>query len=439
MIFTPLMRHQVEAVGFVLTRPVSALFMRQGTGKSLVALAAANELKAKKILITSDKNNVLNTWPEQIATHSDFDFYIRKLPAKWSSPTCVVVNYDFLAARWKQFVDVDWDFWIGDESSEIKDCHTKRVRFSKLVVCNIPYRIILNGSPMTENIEDLFGQFLLLDGGERLGRTLTSFRSRFMMKSLSGYGWVPLPSALTLIKEAIRDIVWWPDLSDVRMPKRVFEVRQVEMTEEQRAQDEQLASEFRISLTNEDLNYAVTVFMKRLQLCGGFILSEDKAWRIPTNKFKALQTVLDEDFKKIVVWHHFVAETELLSEHLFSVSTPRKVFVVDCAERASSVLSSFASADAGILLIRDSLCKGLNALANADCAVFWSYPFSYRTRCQALGRTCRMTSEAEKTFVIDLVTEGGVDEQVRNMLALKQDVGLTLHALHKLAEKPEPT
>lgn len=48
------------------------------------------------------------------------------------------------------------------------------------------YQILLTGTPTPSRIADLWGQMRALDGGARLGRNITRFRSRYMVSDFMG-------------------------------------------------------------------------------------------------------------------------------------------------------------------------------------------------------------------------------------------------------------
>ena len=87
-----------------------------------------------------------------------------------------------------------------------------------------------------------------------------------------------------------------------------------------------------------------------------------------------------------------------------------------------------------IVLIRTSYCKGLNDLVDSNISIFFSNPLSFNRRSQAEGRTRRVTSPHDDTYYFDLVTRGGADENVYNMLKSKKSFSLNLTNLRKLVE-----
>jgi len=437
MIFTPLLSHQRKALAYLKSHNLCALFLPLGAGKSLVALAYADWLNARRILICSDKNNIINTWNEEVWRHTDFKYVLRPndpTSISFNKPTCVGINYDLLTHRWEKYKEVGWDLVILDESGEIKDQRTDRHRTLNRVVRDIPHKIILNGTPATERLEDLFGQFKILDGGASLGTSLTRFRLRYMnYNDITGYGWLPQRSAYTRIQRDCRNVSYWLTKTKVRMPERHYHKVEVDMTEEQKQVDEELKQWFAAEFDREkiEVSHAAALFIKRVQLMGGVFRADEASKLVPTNKLSVLTEIIASNPQaKIVIWHSYIPETALLVERL---SFCKNLSIMD-DPRKQDVLSKFHKVRSGVLLIRTSLCKGINQLADTDIAIFYSNPFSYARRAQAEGRSRRITSKTSITHYVDIITKGGADEMVYQLLSNKKSFSLTLPALRAIME-----
>lgn len=437
MILTPLLPHQQEVAARIESLSCAALFLDLGLGKSLLALDWAVKKQPRLILITSDKANTMETWPDQVARHTTLDCVVRPEKSKdferirshpGPEPLCVAVSYDFLSNRLGQFRDLPFTVWIGDESGDLKDQRTRRFKNIQFLTSRIPNRIILNGKAITERLEDIWAQVFLLDQGQRLGHTLTRFRSAYMQPDPQGYGWVPQTSAFTRVRGRVSDIaIWMESDGRVRMPSVHRHVVHLKPTPEQAELDRQLREEFAARHTSGrkiETNYAVVVYHKRIQLLGGVFRStdEDGGWdRVPTQRLDVVRELVRQNpGEHIVIWYQYQPELTLLKETLAG----NNVFVY---EPGTNVLDAFSKyKGGGVLLISNHYCKGLNQLADAGIALFYSNPFSYRMRAQAEGRTRRISSTREDTHIVDIVTEGGVDQAVYHLLSQKHDVSLTL-------------
>jgi hypothetical protein len=348
---------------------------------------------------------------------------------------CVCVNYDYLPRHGATLANVKWDAWIGDESSLIKDHRANRTKATLKLTEDIPCKILLNGTPMTERIEDLWGQFKMLDGGRALGRTMTHFRSRYMTMAMDGYGWVPQPSAMTRIQKDTAHLAYWMPPDAVDMPKVHRYVMRMPMTDRQERADRELKEKFKTVMGDQyvETNYAATVFGKRVQLCGGQIKADGGGTMdVGSCKLSAVEQVMEQMGKKYIIWHKYIHETDLLAQYLGDCGIP---FAVVATSEDGAELERFQKMESGVCLIRTACCRGLNQLADADTAIFYSNPFSYMERAQAEGRTKRLNTPHADTYVVDLITEGGADEVVYNMIQHKANVCLTLAQLKEILRK----
>jgi hypothetical protein len=432
-LFTELMAHQQEAFDMVSKRDAAALFMQTGAGKSAVALALAVHRQAKRILVTSDKNNTINTWPPEIFKHTDYEVIVRpnlKQLQQLPEVCAVCVNYDYLPKHQYMLSTIPWDMWIADESSLLKDHRTHRVQCTYKLGMGIKRRVLLNGTPMTERIEDLWGQFKFIDE-QALGRTITQFRNRYMVPAAFGY--VAQPSALTRIQRDTHGLAFWMPQSAIKMPKVHRYLMRVPMTSKQEAADTALREKFKVVMNDAvvETNYAAVVFSKRVQLCGGVIKGDEEGTQIVVGSHKLAALDQINLGYKTIVWHKYVHETELLSKYYTTRGVP---FVVVDSSKDTGALKKFQGMKTGVCLIRTAYCRGLNQLADADVAVFYSNPFSYMERAQAEGRTRRLNTPHADTHIVDLVTEGGADEIIYQMIQHKASVCLTLANLKEILD-----
>ena len=123
-----------------------------------------------------------------------------------------------------------WPFKIVvvDELSSFKNRSSERWKALRRVRGQIRRIIGLTGTPRPNGIEDLWAQLYLLDGGERLGKTLSVFRSKYLrpdrMNGHIVYSYKPLPGAEDEIYSKIRDICMSLRKEDVlKLPGQVYQ------------------------------------------------------------------------------------------------------------------------------------------------------------------------------------------------------------------------
>jgi SNF2 family DNA or RNA helicase len=123
-----------------------------------------------------------------------------------------------------------WPFKIVvvDELSSFKSAQAKRFKALRRVRGRIRRIIGLTGTPRPNGVEDLWPEVYLLDQGERLGRTLGAFRSRYLLPNrMSGhvvYDYKPKDGAEAEIYDKIADICMSVKKEDViTLPGQVYE------------------------------------------------------------------------------------------------------------------------------------------------------------------------------------------------------------------------
>ena len=157
-----LLPHQKAAVEKLIKLKVGALFMEQGTGKTITTLEIARaRLEAGKIerviwlCPCSVKNNLKTEIRKQCPEAMLDRFTICGIETLSTSVRAISYLME-MAANKKCFL-------VVDESLLIKNPRAYRTEHIKRIGELCPYRIILNGTPVSKNEADLYSQFNLLD------------------------------------------------------------------------------------------------------------------------------------------------------------------------------------------------------------------------------------------------------------------------------------
>ncbi|MFX4971126.1 SNF2-related protein, partial [Acinetobacter baumannii] len=75
----------------------------------------------------------------------------------------IITTYGTLRSDIKQFVDVDFDYVVLDESQAIKNPNSKGAKAA--CVLNAKNRLCLSGTPLQNNTFDIFAQMNFLNPG----------------------------------------------------------------------------------------------------------------------------------------------------------------------------------------------------------------------------------------------------------------------------------
>lgn len=224
MNFTPY-PHQAAGIDWIIDHPAAGLFWGMGTGKTCTTLTALDYilhdlLEDGPVLVIAPLRVAQNTWSKEAQKWEHLQHLrvsrvmgsAKQREAALSSPADLyVVNRENVV--W--LVDTLGKHWpfpivVVDELSSFKSAQAKRWKALRRVRGRIRRIIGLTGTPRPNGIEDLWPEVYLLDQGERLGRTLSAFRSRFLVpEKMNGhivYSYKPKPGAETEVYDLISDI-----------------------------------------------------------------------------------------------------------------------------------------------------------------------------------------------------------------------------------------
>lgn len=167
-----------------------------GHRKTVTTLTAVDRLlndylESGPVLVIAPKRVAENTWAKETAKWSHLrHLRISKImgtpaqrQAALKAPADIYVINRENVCWLVDYLGLCWPFPIVviDELSSFKSAQAKRWRALRRVRGRIRRIIGLTGTPRPNGLEDLWPEMYLLDGGERLGRTLTAFRSRFLV------------------------------------------------------------------------------------------------------------------------------------------------------------------------------------------------------------------------------------------------------------------
>lgn len=235
--------HQDAGIDWIIDHEAAGLFWGMGTGKTVTTLTAIDRLlydylEDGPVLVIAPKRVAENTWSKECDKWPHLQHLRvskvmgtpRQRAAALATPADLyVIGRDSVVWLVEHFGG-RWPFPIVviDELSSFKSAQAKRWKALRRVRGRIRRIIGLTGTPRPNGIEDLYAQVYLLDGGERLGRTLTAFRSRFLIpEKMNGhivYSYRPREGAEEEIYERLADICMSIKKEDVlSLPGQIYE------------------------------------------------------------------------------------------------------------------------------------------------------------------------------------------------------------------------
>lgn len=245
--FTPY-PHQWAGINWIIDRPTCALLWGMGTGKTVTTLTAIqlllyDRLEDGPVLVIAPKRVAEDTWSKEAVKWAHLQ-HLRvvkimgtakqrkdALHSVFAGPFADVYVINRENVVWLvETLGNRWPFPIVvlDELSSFKSNQAKRWKALRRVRGRIRRIIGLTGTPRPNGLEDLWPEVYLLDQGERLGRTLTAFRSRYLLpEKMNGhivYSYRPRDGAEAEVYDRLSDICMSIRKEDVlQLPGQIYE------------------------------------------------------------------------------------------------------------------------------------------------------------------------------------------------------------------------
>ena len=429
MKFTP-HSYQEYAIRRILDQPKTALYLDMGLGKTICSLTAVEELmhdrfQVTKVLVIAPKTVAESTWAQEAAKWDHtaglkvslvLGSRAQRIRALKTDSDVFVVNRENTVwlmeyYRWRP----PFDMLIIDEASSFKDPKSKRFRALRKVRGCFDRIVELTGTPASNGLMDLWSQIYLLDGGERLGHTLSAYRSRYFVPGQTNgyvvYNYLPRAGAREAIFEKLKDISVSMDEKDwLQLPERIDNVVYVDMDGQAAEVYKKLEKQFVLELPDGEVQAGSVAVLsnKLLQLANGAVYTDDRAVvHVHDKKLEALQEIGEQDGNLLVFYCYRHDRDRILQKF-------PKARIMDTA----ADVEAWNAGKVKMMLAHPmSAGYGLNLQAGGNTVVWFGMTWSLEQYQQANARLYRQGQE--KTVIVHhLVTRGTMDERV--MAALKK-------------------
>ena len=279
-------------------------------------------------------------------------------------------------------------------------------------------RLILTGTPTPQGMADLWSQVGILDLGERLERTLTAFRAKYLMPDKMNrhtnviYSWKLQPGADKTITDKISDICFSLKAEDyLTLPKVTLTYHKVELREQLRDIYNTLRKDMVANIKGENITAptAAALAGKLLQFTSGALYAEDgQVHEVHGAKVEFLESIMEECSSPTLVFYHF--------KH--SLQRIRKAFP-DAVVLDDDNLQAWRDGKIRMLLAHpQSGGIGLNLQCNVGETaqiVWFDLPWSSENYIQANARIHRQGQE-KPVVIHHLTADKTIDEQVVKVL-----------------------
>ena len=438
-----LMAHQVEGVRRFVENRGYCNFCEPGTGKTLMAIAAMNQLASQgqvsRVLIICPKTVKLS-WVKEFRDMQSYPWEVMALDGSMvkrakqvlampKKNSVLILNYESVCALKATLSAYAPDLVICDEAHAIKSPKSLRTKAIKLIESK--YKWALTGTPYQSPLD----VWSIVDWVKRghFHHIFYAFRNRYCnIYTGAGFPIIKGYKNLTELQERLGLVSYRVTKEEcMDLPKQTWVTRHVDLDEEEMALYKAMADEM-VAEIGEHRFVATTVLVKLLRLMqitsGHVPINEGLAHRVGTSKIDALQELMEELTGPTVIWCQFRHEVDAVIEMFQRIKCKRQLYVLtgDTPQdvRLQAITEFQKSKDA--ILIGTMRTGGIGiTLTAASDMVFFSNSWSTTDREQAEDRIHRKGQERPVTYY-DLVATGTIDEYVLKVLRKKMQISSTL-------------
>ncbi len=168
------LQHQTDAKRHLADWKVGALFMEAGTGKTKVAVDIVNASPCDFVLWVGPLQTIRQGHvPAEVANQGGF-----KMPVKYVGVESISGSDRIYLEAVNELERHACPFVVVDESLKIKNAEAKRTKRLLEIGKRVEYKLILNGTPLSRNLLDLWSQMEFLSP-LILNMSLAQFKNTF--------------------------------------------------------------------------------------------------------------------------------------------------------------------------------------------------------------------------------------------------------------------
>ena len=383
----------------------------------------------QRVLIVAPRTVAESTWQDEAEKwehlHLKFSTVLgtpsQRIKALKQDADCYVISRDSVTWLCEYYrYQLPFDMLVLDESSSFKNPQAKRFKALRRARTCFDRVILLTGTPAPNTLLDIWSQIYLLDGGEALGRTITSYRNQYFRPDKRN-GYIVYSYRLRddqaeqEIYDAIAPEVMSLKAADyLKLPPRIDNVILVEMDAKAQKIYKAMEKDLVLGLGTDDeitaMN-AAALSNKLLQLANGCVYTDEgNTVAVHDAKIEKLKEIAEQnEGKPILVFYAYKHDLSKLQQRFPAAKT---------LEGAAELRDWNAGRIPMLLAHPASTAYGLNLQAGGNIIVWYGLTWSLEQYQQANARLYRQGQD-KPVIINHLVTKGTMDEQVMKALQSK--------------------
>lgn len=431
--------YQEVTKDFIIRTPYAAVILDMGMGKTATTLSAINELmfdryEVSKVLVIAPLRVANTVWSDEIEQWEELRHlrYAKivgtpkqRRAALEQDADIYIVNREILPWLVQQCSPYfKWDMVVIDELSSFKSWQSKRF---KAFMAMRPYmkRVVgLTGTPSSNGLMDLFAEFKVIDSGERLGRFIGEYRSRYFDEGRRNgnivYEYIPMDYAECQIYDKIDDITISMKAMDyLDMPELISTKKVVHLTDKETDNYKRFKKDYVLSdLEDGEVTAAnaASLSNKLVQMANGAVYSDDhQVVSLHDQKLDTLEDIIEAaNGEPVLVAYWFKHDLQRIEERLAKLKVQGTVL------KTEQDIREWNKGNIRVGLLHPaSAGHGLNLQKGGHHLVWFGLTWSLGLYQQTNARLWRQGQQAETVVIQHIVTEGTIDEEILKALENK--------------------
>lgn len=320
-----------------------------------------------------------------------------------------------------------FDMFVADEIHKCSDIGTLTYRMCRAISQQCEYGLGLSGTPFGKDVEDIWGQFYLVDFGETLGQTKGLFQEAFFVKKRNFFSkfdeYVFDKKKMPLLTKVIKHNSIHYDATEMYdLPTKRYIQHKLALPTAIQDYVSVAAARFIAALksgSGSRFGEAEASYMQLRQLASGFMTldgANSTKVKVSFDNNPKLD-YLEEKINamphgcKMVVFHHFVYTNQLISDRLKSLKI-KHARIWSGQKNSLGELARFRDdPNCIVLVLNDQSGSSSLNLQHANYMFFFEEPDSAINRQQGERRIWR-AGQTKPVYYIDPFMEGTVDERI---------------------------
>ena len=315
-----------------------------------------------------------------------------------------------------------------DRKDQRGKVHKINVTGWRKLINEFQFRTGLTGTPESNGYLDLHGQYLAVDGGERLGEFITRFKDSYFMSNYNGWGVTPTEIGKQFIEQKIADITKKMDAADyLDLPESTVVNMMIDLPPKARKGYMEVEKQM---FTQLDSGSEIEVFSKAsisnkcLQFCNGspYLSAEsDEYEALHDAKLDALEDVLEEAAgSPVLCSYSFKSDAERIMKkfkHLKPVN-----LTASKSSATERIIDDWNSGKIKLMIGHPaSMGHGVDGLQDSGSIIVWfGVNWSLELYDQMNGRLDRQ-GQVNSVSIIRILCRDSVDLAVVDALDRKTD------------------